>query len=70
MAALSRFIITTMLSFVIRLVLTIGFAHIIGVDIIWRAFCAGRVIALIAASARYLQGGWEKKNLMSTKEKG
>lgn len=67
---MSWFIITTMLSFVIRLVLTIGFAHIIGVDIIWWAFCAGWVIALIVASARYLQGGWKKKNLMSTKEKG
>lgn len=61
---MSWFIITTLLSFFIRLFLTIGFAHIVGVDIIWWAFCAGWTIALIVAVARYVQGGWKKKALL------
>ena len=61
---MSWFIITTLLSFFIRLFLTVGFAHIAGVDIIWWAFCAGWVIALIVAAARYFQGGWRKKGIL------
>lgn len=61
---MSWFIITTLLSFFIRLFLTVGFAHIVGVGIIWWAFCAGWVIALLVAAARYLQGGWKKKGII------
>ncbi|MDE6748255.1 MAG: MATE family efflux transporter [Lachnospiraceae bacterium] len=61
---MSWFIITTLLSFFIRLFLTVGFAHIAGVDIIWWAFCAGWAIALIVAIVRYLQGGWRKKGIL------
>lgn len=55
------FIITTLLSFFIRLFLTVGFAQTVGVDIIWWSFCAGWVAAFLVAAARYLQGGWRKK---------
>ncbi|MCM1144846.1 MAG: MATE family efflux transporter [Blautia sp.] len=58
------FILTTLLSFFIRLFLTVGFAHIVGVDIIWWAFCAGWTIALLVAAARYFQGGWRKKSII------
>lgn len=61
---MSWFIITTLLSFFIRLFLTVGFAHIAGVDTIWWAFCAGWAIALIVAMVRYLQGGWRKKGIL------
>lgn len=61
---MSWFIITTLLSFFIRLFLTVGFAHIVGVDIIWWAFCAGWTIALFVAAARYIQGGWKKKGII------
>lgn len=61
---MSWFIITTLLSFFIRLFLTVGFAQIAGVDIIWWAFCAGWAIALIVAIARFLQGGWRKKGIL------
>ena len=61
---MSWFIITTMLSFLVRLVMTIGFAHVVGVDIIWWAFCAGWVIALILAIFRYLQGDWKTKAII------
>jgi len=64
---MSWFIITTLLSFFIRLFLTIGFAHIVGVDIIWWAFCAGWIIALFVAIVRYLQGGWKKKGVIKKK---
>ncbi len=57
------FILTTLLSFFIRLFLTVGFAHVVGVDIIWWAFCAGWTIALIVSIARYLQGGWRSKRI-------
>lgn len=58
------FIITTLLSFFVRLFLTVGFAHIVGVEIIWWAFCAGWAIALSVAIARYMQGGWRKKKIV------
>lgn len=61
---MSWFIITTLLSFFIRLFLTVGFAHIVGVGIIWWAFCAGWTIALLVAAARYLQGGWKEKGII------
>lgn len=58
------FILVTLLSFFIRLVLTVGFAHVFGVNIIWWAFCAGWTIALVVTVARYLQGGWRKKSIV------
>lgn len=61
---MSWFIITTMLSFLVRLIMTIGFAHIVGVDVIWWAFCAGWVIALLVSILRYLQGGWKTKSIL------
>ena len=61
---MSWFIITTLLSFFIRLFLTVGFAHVAGVDIIWWAFCAGWAIAMVVSIARYLQGGWRKKSII------
>lgn len=61
---MSWFILTTLLSFFIRLFLTVGFAHIVGVDIIWWAFCAGWTIAMLVSIARYLQGGWRKKRII------
>lgn len=61
---MSWFILTTLLSFFIRLILTVGFAHIVGIGIIWWAFCIGWSIALLVALARYLQGGWRKKGII------
>jgi len=61
---MSWFILTTMASFLVRLVMTIGFAHVVGVDVIWWAFCAGWVIALILAIFRYVQGGWKSKSII------
>lgn len=58
------FIWVTLLSFFIRLVLTVGFADVFGVEIIWWAFCAGWTIALLVSIARYLQGGWRKKSIV------
>lgn len=60
---MSWFILTTLLSFFIRLFLTVGFAHVVGVDMIWWAFCAGWTIAMFVSIARYLQGGWRKKRI-------
>lgn len=58
------FIFVTLLSFFIRLVLTVGFAPVFGVDIIWWAFCAGWIVATLVTIARYLQGGWRKKSVV------
>lgn len=58
------FILTTLLSFFIRLVLTVGFAEQLGVGVIWWAFCIGWVISLGVAVGRYVQGGWKKKVLV------
>lgn len=58
------FIFVTLLSFFIRLVLTVGFAHVFGVAIIWWAFCAGWVVATLVTIARYLQGGWREKSIV------
>ncbi|MDE6661736.1 MAG: MATE family efflux transporter [Lachnospiraceae bacterium] len=65
---MSWFIITTLLSFFIRLFLTVGFAQAAGVDIIWWAFCAGWTIALLVSVARYLQGGWRKKSIIRQRD--
>ena len=62
---MSWFIFTTLISFLIRLVLTVGLANRMGMDIIWWAFCIGWVIALIIALFRYFQGGWKQKRLTS-----
>lgn len=61
---MSWFLMTTLLSFFIRLFLTVGFASVVGVEIIWWAFCAGWAIALLVAAARYIQGGWKKKGIV------
>lgn len=58
------FVMVTLLSFVIRLILTVGFAHTFGVGIIWWSFSAGWVISLLVTVGRYLHGGWLKKNLI------
>ncbi|MCI8774143.1 MAG: MATE family efflux transporter [Lachnospiraceae bacterium] len=60
---MSWFILTTLLSFFIRLFLTVGFAEVVGVEIIWWAFCAGWTIALFVAAARYFHGGWRMKSI-------
>ncbi len=58
---MSWFIITTLLSFFIRLFLTVGLAKRVGVGIIWWSFGIGWGVALIVAALRYVQGGWRKK---------
>ena len=58
------FILTTLLSFFIRLVVTVGFAGSFGVDVIWWGFCAGWIISLLFSIARYVQGGWKKKAII------
>ena len=58
------FIFVTLLSFFIRLFLTVGFARTAGVGIIWWAFSAGWVVAFMVAIGRYMQGGWKKKRIV------
>ncbi len=60
---MSWFILTTLLSFFIRLVITVGFAGRFGVDVIWWGFNLGWIISLMIAVVRYVQGGWRKKGL-------
>ena len=57
------FILTTLLSFFIRLVVTVGFAGQFGVDVIWWGFNLGWMISLLVAVVRYVQGGWKKKTI-------
>jgi len=57
------FILTTLLSFFIRLVVTVGFAGRFGVDVIWWGFNLGWIISLLVAVLRYVQGGWKKKTV-------
>ncbi|MBR6643314.1 MAG: MATE family efflux transporter [Lachnospiraceae bacterium] len=57
------FILTTLLSFVIRLLVTVGLAGKFGVDVIWWGFNLGWIISLVLAVMRYVQGGWKKKAL-------
>ena len=61
---MSWFILTTLLSFFIRLVVTVGFAGTFGVDVIWWGFNLGWLISLLLAVGRYVQGGWKKKGLV------
>ncbi len=58
------FIGVTLFSFLIRLVLTVLLAPVLGVEIIWWAFCIGWTMALLITIARYLQGGWKKKKIL------
>lgn len=58
---MSWFILTTLLSFFIRLVITVGFAGTFGVDVIWWGFNLGWIISLLLAIGRYVQGGWKRK---------
>lgn len=55
------FLLTTLWSFFIRLLVTVGFAKTFGVDVIWWGFILGWGIALLLAIGRYVQGGWKKK---------
>lgn len=64
---MSWFILTTLLSFAIRLVVTVGFAGRFGVDVIWWGFNLGWIISLLVAVGRYAQGGWKKKALVRQK---
>lgn len=64
---MSWFILTTLLSFFIRLVITVGFAGRFGVDVIWWGFNLGWIISLLISVVRYVQGGWKKKALIRQK---
>lgn len=55
------FLLTTLLSFIIRLGVTAGLADRFGMAVIWWGFLPGWVIALLVAIGRYVQGGWKKK---------
>ncbi|MBE5950953.1 MAG: MATE family efflux transporter [Lachnospiraceae bacterium] len=57
------FIFVTLLSFVVRLILTVGLAGTFGVDIIWWAFAIGWIFSLAFSVGRYVQGGWKKKEV-------
>lgn len=61
---MSWFIWVTLLSFFVRLVLTVGFAGVFGVGIIWWSFVIGWIIALFVTIGRYVQGGWKKKKIV------
>lgn len=58
------FIVTTLLSFLIRLLVTVGLADRFGVAVIWWGFDLGWMIALLVAVLRYVQGGWKKKTVI------
>lgn len=60
---MSWFILTTLLSFFIRLAITVGFAGRFGVDVIWWGFNLGWIISFVVAVLRYVQGGWKRKAL-------
>lgn len=64
---MSWFILTTLLSFFIRLIVTVGFAGKFGVDVIWWGFNLGWIISLLLSIARYVQGGWKKKAVVKKK---
>lgn len=57
------FIFVTLLSFIVRLTLTVGFAHRVGVWIIWWSYGIGYIIAYAFSLGRLLQGGWKNKRL-------
>ena len=58
------FIMVTLLSFVIRLVLTVWGAPVFGVEVIWWAFVIGWIVSLLVTIGRYVQGGWKKKRVV------
>ncbi|MBP3371958.1 MAG: MATE family efflux transporter [Clostridia bacterium] len=58
------FVFVTLFCFAIRLVATVGFAHVVGTSVIWWSICAGWTLSLFIVIARYLQGGWKKKALI------
>ncbi len=58
------FIWVTLLSFFVRLVMTVGLAGVFGVGVIWWAFCVGWTIALFVTIGRYVHGGWKKKKIV------
>lgn len=60
---MSWFILTTLLSFFIRLVVTVGFSGRFDVDVIWWGYNLGWIISLLISIGRYVQGGWKKKGL-------
>ena len=64
---MSWFILTTLLSFFIRLIITVGFAGTFGVDVIWWSFNLGWIISLLLSIARYVHGGWKKKAVVKKK---
>lgn len=57
------FISVTLLSFFIRLFITLGFANKAGVGVIWWAICLGWVISLAVTLFRFYQGGWRNKKI-------
>lgn len=56
------FIFVTLLSFIVRLTLTVGFAHRIGVWIIWWSYGIGYIIAYAFSLGRFVQGGWKRRS--------
>jgi len=64
------FIFVTMMSFFIRLVLTVGLAPVVGVEMIWWSMCIGWVIAWLFALGRYVHGGWKKKTIVRAQDNG
>ena len=64
---MSWFILTTLFSFFIRLVVTVGFAGTFGVDVIWWGFNIGWILSLFLSVGRYVQGGWKKKAIIKRK---
>lgn len=57
------FLFVTFLSFLIRLVLTVGFTAKTGIWMIWWSYGIGWVIAFAVSVARFRQGGWKEKSL-------
>ena len=55
------FIFVTLLSFIVRLTLTVGFAHRVGVRIIWWSYGIGYIIGYAFSLGRFLQGGWKQR---------
>lgn len=64
---MSWFLFVTLLSFVIRLILTVGFARSMGMHIIWWSIGIGWAIAYAVSVGRLLQGGWKNKKVVSEK---
>lgn len=60
---MSWFLFVTLLSFVIRLILTVGLSHTVGVWMIWWSIGIGWIIAFAVSLGRLLEGGWKKKGI-------